>query len=142
MKEPVQWMKIEPAFTPLGKSAAVYPVENHASRPSCLAQTLGARGPLNLELLHAVIQVAMGWSNSHLHQFNNWKEQGDSDPSTNEDMGFGGPPDLDEGKSTLMQVVPREKAKFIYEYNFGDSWEHSIIVEKIHEPDAAPQGFC
>ena len=27
------------------------------------------RGDMNLGLLHAVIQVAMGWTNSHLHQF-------------------------------------------------------------------------
>lgn len=126
--------------TPLGKSAAVYQLK--ITLPNLpVWRRLLVRGDASLELLHAVIQVAMGWTNSHLHQFTIGKNRY-SDPSTNEDMGFGGPPDLDEGKATLMQVAPREKAKFIYQYDFGDSWEHSIVVEKIHEPDAAHKGFA
>jgi len=101
---------------------------------------LRVRGDVNLGLLHAVIQVAMGWTNSHLHQFSIGKKRY-SDPRTNDDMGFG-EPDLDEEKAVLMEVVPRAKTKFIYEYDFGDSWEHYITVEKIHEPDTAHTGIA
>ena len=97
------------------------------------------RGDVNIALLHAIIQVAMGWTNSHLHQFIIGKKSY-SDPRTNDDIGFGETPDLDEGKVTLLEVAPRERTKFIYEYDFGDSWEHYITVEKIHEPDAAHKG--
>ncbi len=31
----------------------------------------------------------------------------------------------------LNQVIKQEKSKFSYTYDFGDSWEHSILVEKI-----------
>ena len=31
----------------------------------------------------------------------------------------------------LVQVAPEEKAKFIYEYDFGDSWQHTVLIEKI-----------
>ena len=126
--------------TPLGSGAAVYQLK--ITLPNLpVWRRLLVRGDANLGLLHAVIQVAMGWTNSHLHQFTIGKNRY-SDPRTNDDMGFGGPPDLDEGKATLMQVAPREMAKFTYEYDFGDSWLHSITVEKIHEPDAAHIGFA
>jgi len=36
----------------------------------------------------------------------------------------------------LKDVVSREKAKFIYEYDFGDGWEHELLVEKILPPTA------
>jgi len=38
---------------------------------------------------------------------------------------------IDERKVQLNQVALREKARFVYEYDFGDSWEHEILVEKI-----------
>ena len=36
----------------------------------------------------------------------------------------------------LSNVIPREKFKFSYLYDCGDSWEHKILVEKILEPEA------
>lgn len=98
------------------------------------------RGDMNLGLLHAVIQVAMGWTNSHLHLFT----IGDvrySDPRTDHDMGPGETPYRNEGKTALIEAAPQEKAQFVYEYDFGDSWEHLVTVEKIHDPDAASKGF-
>ena len=45
----------------------------------------------------------------------------------------------DEKRVKLNQVVQREKAKFLYLYDFGDSWEHSILVEKVlpREPEVS-----
>ena len=126
--------------SPSGKSAAMYQLK--VTLPDLRVwRRLRVRGDVNLGLLHAVIQVAMGWTNSHLHQFTIGNKRY-SDPRINSDMGFGEPPDLDEGKTALMEVAPREKAKFIYEYDFGDSWVHYVTVEKIHEPDAAHKGFA
>ncbi len=99
------------------------------------------REDVNLGLLHAVIQVAMGWTNSHLHHFIIGQKRY-SDPQFDDGFDFGEPPALDEEKATLAEVVPRAKVKFIYEYDFGDSWVHSITVEKILEPDAVPKGFA
>ncbi len=126
--------------SPSGKSATMYQLK--ITLPDLpVWRRLRVRGDVNLGLLHAVIQVAMGWTNSHLHQFTIGNKRY-SDPRINDDMGFGEPPDLDEGRTALMEVVPREKAKFIYEYDFGDSWVHYVTVEKIHEPDAAHKGFA
>ena len=87
-------------------------------------------GNANLGWLHAVLQVAIGWTNSHLHHFLT-ADARYSDPRNNEDMGFGEEPDRDEAKATLMEVAPDEGAQFGYEYDFGDSWEHEITVEKF-----------
>ena len=93
-------------------------------------------GNANLGWLHAVLQVAMGWTNSHLHHFLT-SEARYSDPRYNEDVGLGDTPDRDESKATLASVAPLQGTEFVYEYDFGDSWEHLITVEQLLEPDPA-----
>jgi hypothetical protein len=88
------------------------------------------RGDIPLGLLHAVVQVAMGWTNNHLHQFVAG-ERYYSDPAFGLEDYFGEPQTLDENQVTLRQVAPHQKDAFLYEYDFGDSWQHAIRVEKI-----------
>lgn len=89
---------------------------------------------LRLDRLHAVLQIVMGWTNSHLHQF----IVGDdyySDPRFELDE-----LDLeifDERKATVEEVLPRVRSKAVYEYDFGDSWEHLLVVEKRLAQDPA-----
>lgn len=92
-------------------------------------------GDSNLGFLHAAIQVALGWTNSHLHQFV-INDRYYSDPNFHLDYDSESPV-LDEGAATLLEVAPRVKDAFLYEYDFGDSWEHWIKVEKISAPDPA-----
>jgi hypothetical protein len=93
-------------------------------------------GSANLGWLHAVLQVAIGWTNSHLHQFHIGPLLY-SDPRQNSPEFEDDPQVLDENKATLRQVVPRQKDVLGYEYDFGDSWHHRITVEKILGPDPA-----
>ena len=93
-------------------------------------------GDANLGWLHSVLQVTMGWTNSHLHHFLVGKARY-SDPRFNEDLGFGEQPDYDEAKAMLARIVRDVRMHFRYEYDFGDSWEHKITVEKILPCDAA-----
>jgi len=83
--------------------------------------------------LHAVIQTAMGWSNSHMHAFRiggvNYTSRS---ASQMEDMDM-----ENEERVPLAEVVSRAKQKFIYEYDFGDSWEHEIVAEKFLPLDPA-----
>jgi Plasmid pRiA4b ORF-3-like protein len=126
--------QIEPA---VGKgSAPIYQLQIVllGAKPS-IWRRLQVPGDANLGWLHAVIQVAMGWTNSHLHHFLT-SDARYADPRHIEDTGFGEEPDRDEFKAKLMQVAPRERVQFGYEYDFGDSWEHEITVEKIL-PNAA-----
>lgn len=44
-----------------------------------------------------------------------------------------------EQRVKLNQIVTGEKFKFIYEYDFGDSWRHVLLVEKILPVDHQQQ---
>ena len=95
---------------------------------------------LTLEDLHIVIQVVMGWANDHLHEFtiDGTAYSGTApDGSMLEDMDG-----EDETEYQLGEVL-REKMKFEYLYDFGDSWEHAITVEKIIPAgDKRPVATC
>jgi hypothetical protein len=89
-------------------------------------------GDANLGWLHAAIQVAMGWTNSHLHQF----IAGDrifSDPLFEMNEFEGDPPVSDEHKTLLIDISPHTRSVFMYQYDFGDSWEHVVQVEAIYD---------
>ncbi len=77
--------------------------------------------------LHEIIQRAMGWENYHLHMFT-IAGQIYGDPEDDETGEIGS---VNEKRYRLNQLGLREKAKFSYEYDFGDGWEHTLIVEKI-----------
>ncbi|MFH0794638.1 MAG: plasmid pRiA4b ORF-3 family protein [bacterium] len=96
---------------------------------------LQVRGDTNLGDLHYIIQSAMGWDNSHLHEFKFGKESY-ADPEFELDGPFGGRGVKDENRTILNAVARRKGAKFLYEYDFGDGWEHEILVEKILAPEA------
>jgi len=100
-------------------------------------------GDARLDWLHAVLQVTTGWTNSHLHQF---KVGGDCYSDTRHQFAEyeGAPEILEERKFTLRQIAPCERDAFGYEYDFGDSWEHEITVDKILPPDttAATTALC
>jgi hypothetical protein len=77
--------------------------------------------------LHEIIQRAMDWGNYHLHMFT-IAGQVFGDPEDDEYGDFG---TENEKRYRLNQLGLREKTKFSYEYDFGDSWEHTILLEKI-----------
>jgi len=80
---------------------------------------------ITLYKLHQVLQVVMGWQNAHLHQFViNGTYYGQPHP----DYGF---EVRSERGAKLSQVAAHEKFKFLYEYDFGDSWQHEILIEKV-----------
>ena len=85
--------------------------------------------PSNIALgkLHLVLQISMGWTNSHLHQF---ISDGVFYGIQDDDFGF----DMEvenEDKYKLNQLLESEKEAIKYEYDFGDGWEHKILLEKI-----------
>jgi Plasmid pRiA4b ORF-3-like protein len=83
--------------------------------------------------LHEILQVVMGWEDCHLHQFIVRGEYyGPVDP---EDMHWGIEKG-DEEKISISQVAKTgRKVRFTYEYDFVDSWQHEIVLEKILEPE-------
>ena len=88
---------------------------------------------LTLDVLHHVLQVAMGWTDSHLHEFSvGNKRFGVPDP---EDQFMDLPPIGDERRAHLFMVLGKAGAKARYTYDFGDNWEHAIVVEKVLQPE-------
>lgn len=90
-------------------------------------------GNIALLALHDIIQTAMGWTDSHLHCFRT-RNATYSAPDPGNDFESSG--DRSELEVSLEEVCPRAKMKMIYEYDFGDSWEHEVVVEKITPPEA------
>jgi hypothetical protein len=84
---------------------------------------------LVLASLHGILQTAMGWQNSHLYDFKVGKQTyGRPDP---EERYFSlGPPTTNDRKVRLEEVLPAVRSKLVYTYDMGDSWEHSVVVEK------------
>ena len=73
---------------------------------------------------HRIIQTTMGWTNSHLHMFSD----GVDEYSPKEfEVEYAN----DSRTVRLDKILKGEKSKINYEYDFGDGWEHDIILEKI-----------
>lgn len=92
---------------------------------------------LTLEQLHDVLQLAIGWENCHLHEFRIGRQRfGKPDPT---ERTLGGPRTASERTVRLFSVLGRAGAKAVYMYDFGDSWEHELLVEKClaSEPGCA-----
>ena len=95
-------------------------------------------GDLTLDQVHDALQVALGWTNSHLHGF-----------SPTDDRFSDGPVriltqfDLDEGDEGVLetevrldQLIEQPGDSFFYLYDYGDNWQHKVVVESVDPLEA------
>jgi hypothetical protein len=95
------------------------------SKPPVWRQ-LQLRADTRLDQLHEILQAALGWENYHMHGFSFRDEEfGVRDP------GLG---HADERKVTVGELTDIG-TRFRYTYDFGDGWEHEIVVEHLLDPD-------
>ena len=83
---------------------------------------------VTLHRLHLILQDVMGWTNSHLYRFQiGGREYAEPDPD-NEfyELDF-----KNSRRTKLGQLVTKKGDVFLYEYDFGDSWIHELVVEDI-----------
>lgn len=76
--------------------------------------------------LHRVLQAVMGWTDSHLHAFRVGQTTygvPDPDPLFETEM--------ENERNVRLDQIVSEGDKLIYEYDFGDGWEHEIRIEKV-----------
>jgi hypothetical protein len=89
-------------------------------------------GNLSLAALHDVLQLSMGWEDCHLHLFalpdGRRFEPKDVEPD---------PEAGDERRVKLRKIAPEVGSSIVYSYDFGDGWEHDIVVEAILDPRSA-----
>lgn len=86
-------------------------------------------GGVTLGELHGIIQVAMGWTDSHLHSFEVGADSyGAPDSDWGSDM-------RDERRVRLSQLELAAGSRFGYTYDFGDDWRHGVLVEQIGAPE-------
>lgn len=79
-------------------------------------------GSVKLAKLHDIFQAAMGWTNSHLHRFEiGAMVFGMHFDDYSEDQ-------IDEKEVTVVRAIG-DHDRFTYAYDFGDRWEHTVVVE-------------
>ena len=84
---------------------------------------------VTLAQLHTILQTVMEWENYHLHEFHiGGLRIGAPDPDAPRTL-------INEKKVRLLDVLGKAGAKGMYMYDFGDGWEHNIVVEKILMPE-------
>jgi hypothetical protein len=84
--------------------------------------------------LHLAIQGAMGWTNSHLHQFEiDGKSYGEPDEYDEIEI-------VSEKGKKPSTALGKGVAEFIYQYDFGDKWQHRIVVEQTQKAHQAWSG--
>jgi len=97
-------------------------VELDDVRPAVWRQLI-VPGTIRLSKLADILLVAMGWNNSHLHQFRigdvlfgmhveDWPEE-----------------EIDEKSVTVVQALGDER-RFWFDYDFGDGWGHEIELQE------------
>ncbi|MFW6114325.1 MAG: IS1096 element passenger TnpR family protein [bacterium] len=133
------WVRTDPAERSRGKSGGKptvyrFKITLDDTRPPIWRRI--ETKDVTLEKLHELIQTAMGWTNSHLHQFEiggTWY----TDPQFMEHPldDFGAVSYAGMRVSDLVSQYGN-KVRLNYEYDFGDGWQHSIVLEKV--TDAEP----
>lgn len=111
-------------------------IQLHGSEP-LIWRRIEVDGAMTLDRFHYVLQGALGWTNSHLHQFmaaNPYDFR--SDPRRevilawlDADSIAEGLDGEDETESTVAQAFERIGGTLWYQYDFGDSWVHRIELE-------------
>jgi hypothetical protein len=82
---------------------------------------------ITLKVLHDIVQVSMGWCDYHL-----WEMVIDGTTyGLPMDEDFGSAPRKVADKVRLRDVLTGQTTQIDYTYDFGDSWEHSIVVSDV-----------
>jgi Plasmid pRiA4b ORF-3-like protein len=125
---------------PTAKTVYQFKITLFDSRPTIWRRILIPDG--TLDDLHESIQTAMGWTNSHLHQFEIGRKR------------YGNPELLDDdwsGSKVISSLDTqlgelfggkRPAKKFHYTYDFGDGWEHLIEFERATSAEAGKKYPC
>ncbi|SCF38790.1 pRiA4b ORF-3-like protein [Micromonospora matsumotoense] len=103
-------------------------------RPSIWRRVL-VPGGYTLDRLHRVVQHAIGWRDCHLHSFEiDGVPYGEPDPHAE--------PAVRDELDTRLDAVAGKGSRFGYLYDFGDWWEHELVVEDVLAADPDERYPC
>ncbi|NHU46423.1 plasmid pRiA4b ORF-3 family protein [Rhodococcus sp. A14] len=100
---------------------------------------------LMLDELHAVPQQAMGWTDSHLHQFLVGENKMDrfAEQFHMKFMLDDGADGVLENRVRLDELLAKPTDRLFYRSDFGDGWEHTLVVEKaLSQIGDDPPALC
>jgi hypothetical protein len=87
---------------------------------------LELRADTSLDLLHEILVAAFGWQGYLMHCFSSGREEiGLPDP----ELGF-----IDERDVNVGELIGAVGDRLRYTYDFGDDWQHEIVVEALLDP--------
>jgi hypothetical protein len=92
---------------------------------------------MTLRNLHLTLQTVMGWENLHLHRFVLPKVKG-----FNHLPHGSGTTIRNESRAILGDLVGRAGARLLYEYDFGDGWQHELLLEEVLLGDESFRQIC
>jgi hypothetical protein len=85
---------------------------------------------ITLPKLHSILQWTMGWTNSHLHEY----EIGQHRYGMLDDEGFDHNPPLDERRVRFKPLLDAGVRRLTYLHDFGAGWDHDVIIEDLMLP--------
>jgi hypothetical protein len=103
-------------------------IELQGSKPKIWRRILVPSNYL-LSDFHKIIQVSMGWTNSHLHQF--IKDKTFYTQRMKDDDMWDERDHVDYKKIKVSDLLKTKEETIIYEYDYGDRWSHDVILEEI-----------
>lgn len=92
---------------------------------------------ISLDRFHDVIQIVMGWTDSHLYEFTISKNRYTEYPEFEDDG-------LISGMYSLNDLIKKKGSRIKYLYDFGDDWEHELILEdsNYNDPELSGKLVC
>ncbi|TFD50222.1 plasmid pRiA4b ORF-3 family protein [Cryobacterium frigoriphilum] len=113
---------------------------DHSAPP--IWRQLSLPGDIRLDRLHEVLQVAIGWDETHLHQFTpagdplGYETEGILTPFAREEGDEG----IMESELRLDQFLAAPGDLLHYTYHFGDGWDHTLTLDAVDDatPHAVP----
>ncbi|WP_404405174.1 plasmid pRiA4b ORF-3 family protein [Jeotgalibacillus malaysiensis] len=97
---------------------------------------------------HKILQVAFGWTESHLHNFDVRRSGGRTERTLiemeeTEDFFLTMDESVSEQEAIVGDWLIQPKDRALYVYDFGDYWEHEIVVEKVYpEKEGIQTPYC
>ncbi len=113
------------------RSGAVYQIKISLSgAPVPIWRRLVLSADIPLCVVHEIFQIAMGWWNFHLYDFEaNSRHFGNLETADGDDR------IEDDMKFTLQDLVAQSGDSFVYVYDFGDGWRHQVVLEDVIYPE-------